>query len=88
MSEFTKLRGDMYIFSCLVFRSHEYSVANENLQPSTDAYKRVAYKKNECTRITRRPDKLEHSQISILEFHKTRVYGNHPFVVTVNLIFH
>ena len=45
MSEFTELCGDMYIFSCLVFRSHEYSVAYENLQPSTDAYKRVAYKK-------------------------------------------
>ena len=45
MSEFTELCGNMYIFSCLVFRSHEYSVAYENLQPSTDAYKRVAYKK-------------------------------------------
>ena len=47
MSEFTELCGDMCIFSCLVFRSHEYSVAYEILQPSrpTDAYKRVAYKK-------------------------------------------
>ena len=35
----------MCIFSCLAFKSHEYSVAYENLQPSTDAYKRVAYKK-------------------------------------------
>ena len=39
----------MCIFSCLAFKSHEYSVAYENLQPSTDAYKRVAYKKTECT---------------------------------------
>ena len=35
----------MCIFSCLAFKSDEYSVAYENLQPSTDAYKRVAYKK-------------------------------------------
>lgn len=35
----------MCILSCLAFKSHEYSVAYENLQPSTDAYKRVAYKK-------------------------------------------
>ena len=33
------------IFSCLALKSLEYSVAYENLQPSTDAYKRVAYKK-------------------------------------------
>ena len=51
MSEFTELCGDMCIFNCLVFRSHEYSVAYENLQPSTDAYKRVAYKKNECINV-------------------------------------
>ena len=45
MSEFTELCDDMCIFRCLVFRSHEYSVAYENIQPITDAYKRVAYKK-------------------------------------------
>ena len=45
MTEFTELYGNLCIFSCLVLRSHEYSVAYENLQPSTDAYKRVAYKK-------------------------------------------
>ena len=35
-------------FQLLGVKSHEYSghsVAYENLQPSTDAYKRVAYKK-------------------------------------------
>ena len=48
MSEFTGLHDKVCIFSCLVFNSHEYSVAYENLHPSTDAYKQVAYKKNEC----------------------------------------
>ena len=44
MSEFTGLHDKVCIFSCLVFNSHEYSVAYENLHPSTDAYKQVAYK--------------------------------------------
>ena len=35
----------MCIFSCLALKSLEYSVAYENLQPSTVAYKRVAYEK-------------------------------------------
>ena len=45
MSEFTGLHDKVCIFSSLVFNSHEYSVAYENLHPSTDAYKQVAYKK-------------------------------------------
>ena len=45
MSEFTGLHDKVCIFRCLVFNSHEYSVAYENLHPSTDAYKQVAYKK-------------------------------------------
>ena len=36
-----------------MFKSLEYLVAYENLQPSTDAYKRVAYKKNESSRVKR-----------------------------------
>ena len=43
MSEFTGLHDKVCIFSCLVFNSHEYSVAYENLQPSTGAYKQVAF---------------------------------------------
>ena len=38
----------MCIFSCLVFK---VTVAYENLQPSTVAYKRVAYKKKECNAL-------------------------------------
>ena len=45
ISELTKLYSKMCIFSCFVFKSDEYSVAYENLQSNTDAYKLVAYKK-------------------------------------------
>ena len=44
----------MCIFSCLALKSLEYSVAYENLQPSTVAYKRVAYIKRVYRRKTRR----------------------------------
>ena len=37
----------MCISICLACKSLEYSIAYENLQPSTVAYKRVAYKKQE-----------------------------------------